>query len=272
LVSNTSQPFSTPSGKLSTDLLYNSNITGWLKTITMEKLKSAAGKLGVQLSAGQLEQFQTYYLELVEWNRRINLTTITDYEEVQTKHFLDSLTVILALKQCSKYQHLSVIDVGTGAGMPGLPLKIALPPIRLTLLDATAKKAAFLEHLKRKLALDFEIPVGRAEETAHSDRHRERYGIVLSRAVAPMRTLVELTLPFCKIGGTFIALKKGEISEEIGQAENAIGVLGGSLKEVNPVELEELFDQRLLVVIDKVSATPSGYPRRAGMPSKRPLV
>jgi 16S rRNA (guanine527-N7)-methyltransferase len=238
----------------------------------MEKLKSGADKLGIQLSPRQLEQFQIYYQELVEWNRRINLTAITDCEEVQTKHFLDSLTVILALKQLSEHQHPSVIDVGTGAGMPGLPLKIVLPSIRLTLLDATAKKAAFLEHLKRKLALDFEIVVGRAEEVAHLDRHRERYDIVLSRAVAPLTTLVEITLPFCKIGGMLIALKKGEISKETDQAENAIEMLGGNLREVKPVELEELPDQRLLVVIDKISATPFRYPRRPGMPSKRPLV
>ncbi len=146
----------------------------------MEKLKSGAQKLGLHLSPEQLEQFEIYYQELIDWNRKINLTSITDYEEVQVKHFLDSLTVTLAIKQEDIGKSLSVIDVGTGAGLPGIPLKILLPAIRLALLEATAKKAKFLEHLIRKLGLDdVEIVVGRAEEAAHKPQYREKFDLVI---------------------------------------------------------------------------------------------
>ena len=157
--------------------------------------------------------------------------------------------------------------------MPGIPLKILFPNIRLVLLEATAKKAAFLHHLKAKLRLDnVEIVVGRAEEVAHLSQYRERFDIVLSRAVASLPTLVELTLPFCNIDGKLIAHKKGEIDQEINEASKAIAVLGGKLREVKRVELAEFTDRRCLVVIDKVAATPEKYPRRPGIPGKRPLV
>ena len=243
------------------------------KMTSMEKLKSGAAKLGLSLSQGQLEQFNTYYQELITWNRRMNLTSITDYEEVQIKHFLDSLTVTLALKKSIGIESLRIIDVGTGAGMPGLPLKILFPDISLMLLDATAKKATFLHHIKDKLGLEnVEVVVGRSEEVAHLVEYRERFDIVLSRAVAPLATLAELTLPFCAIGGSFIAQKKGEIELEVSQADKAIGVLGGKLREVKRIELEEFTDERYLVIIDKISATPHQYPRRPGVPAKRPLV
>ena len=237
----------------------------------MEKLKIGAKKLGLHLNQRQVEQFSIYYQELVDWNQRMNLTAITDYEEVQIKHFLDSLTVTLALKQNSESFHL--IDVGTGAGLPGIPLKILLPNIKLVLLDATAKKATFLHHLKRKLGVDdIEIVVGRAEALAHQNQYREKFDIVLSRAVASLPTLVELTLPFCATGGSFIAQKKGTIDLEIDQAAKAISLLGGDLREVKRVDLEEFIDERWLIIIDKVSPTPQQYPRRPGIPAKRPLV
>ena len=237
----------------------------------MERLNSGAIKLGLRLNPGQLEQFSIYYQELVDWNKRVNLTAITDYEEVQIKHFLDSLTVTLALKQPLASFHL--IDVGTGAGMPGIPLKILLPNIRLVLLAATAKKAAFLQHLKQKLGLDnVEIVVGRAEEVAHLGEYRERFDIVLSRAVAPLPTLVEFTLPFCTIGGSFIAQKKGAVDLEINRATKAISTLGGNLREVKRVDLAEFSDERRLIIIDKVSVTPPQYPRRPAYLAKRPLV
>jgi len=237
----------------------------------MEKLESGAKKLGLELNPRQLEQFQIYYQELIDWNQRVNLTAITGYEEVQIKHFLDSLTVVLALKQ--PVSDISLIDVGTGAGIPGIPLKILLPDIRLVLLDATAKKAAFLHHIKHKLGLDnVEIIVGRAEEVAHEAQYREKFELVLSRAVARLPTLVELILPFCAIGGSFIAQKKGAIDSEISQAARAISLLGGNLREVKRVDLEEFADERWLIIIDKVSSTPHQYPRRPGMPAKRPLV
>ena len=170
----------------------------------MEKLSTGAIKLGLELNQRQLEQFYIYYQELLDWNRRLNLTAITDYESVQIKHFLDSLTVTLAWQQPISSMDFRLIDVGTGAGLPGIPLKILWPGIRLVLLDSTAKKAVFLHHLKQKLGLDdVEVVVGRAEEIAHETQYREKFDVVLSRAVAPLSTLVELTLPFCAIGGSF---------------------------------------------------------------------
>lgn len=238
----------------------------------MEKLIAGAKNLGLHLTARQLEQFQSYYQELVDWNRRMNLTAITDYEEVQLKHFLDSLTVTLALKQPISSKSLRLIDIGTGAGIPGIPLKILLPDIKLALLDSTAKKAAFLHHVKQKLELDdVEIVVGRAEEVAHDTQYRERFDVVLSRAVAPLPTLVELTLPFCTVSGSFIAQKKGAINQEISQAAKAISLLGGNLREVKRINLPEFTDGRQLIIIDKLSLTPELYPRHPGIPAKRPL-
>lgn len=239
----------------------------------MEKLNFGARKLGLHLSPRQLEQFDIYYQELVDWNQRINLTAITDYEEVQIKHFLDSLAVTLAWQQPIDNADFRLIDVGTGAGIPGIPLKILSPDIRLVLLDATAKKATFLHHLKDKLGLDnVEIVVGRAEDVAHKIQYREGFDLVLSRAVAPLPTLVELTLPFCTIGGSFIAQKKGATDLEISSARQAINLLGGNLREVKRIDLEEFTGERQLVIIDKVLPTPSKYPRRPGIPSKRPLL
>jgi 16S rRNA (guanine527-N7)-methyltransferase len=239
----------------------------------MDKLQYGAEKLGFRLSAKQLEQFQSYYRELVDWNKQLNLTAITDYEKVQVQHFLDSLTVVQALEQPVAEGDFSVIDVGSGAGMPGVPLKIVLPEIHLVLLEATGKKARFLSHLSHRLGLEnVEILTGRAEEVAPDARFRERFELVLSRAVASLPSLVELTLPFCMVGGSFIAQKKGDIEPEIEQSARAIELLGGRLREVKRVELSELDDSRYLVIIDKVAPTPPKYPRRPGMPEKRPLV
>jgi 16S rRNA (guanine527-N7)-methyltransferase len=238
----------------------------------MEKLIAGAQKLGLQLSPKQIGQFEIYYQELVDWNRKVNLTSITGYEEVQVSHFLDSLTVTLALR-LPEGKGMPVIDVGTGAGLPGIPLRILLPGIKLTLLEATAKKAKFLYHLTARLGLeDVEVVVGRAEEVAHDAKYREKFSLVLSRAVAPLPTLTELALPFCTVGGKLIAQKKGEIDLELSRASGAITVLGGQLREVKAVALEEFADKRWLVVIDKVAPTPLEYPRRPGMPKKRPIV
>ena len=239
----------------------------------MEKLKSGAAKLGLYLSQRQLEQFHIYYQELVDWNQRINLTSITGYEEVQVMHFLDSLTVNLALGQSIIGGGFRVIDVGTGAGLPGVPLKILFPDIKLVLLESTAKKAEFLRHLERRLELDnVEIVAGRAEDAAHETRYREKFDLALSRAVAPLPALVELTLPFCAVGGSVVAQKKGDIDIEIKMAARAINRLGGELQEVMAVDMEEFPDRRRLVIIDKVTHTLPQYPRRPGMPAKRPIV
>lgn len=239
----------------------------------MEILKLGAQKLGLHLSPRQLEQFQVYYQELMEWNQRMNLTAITGYEEVQIKHFLDSLTIRIVMPPPTGDTGCRLIDVGTGAGLPGIPLKIVFPDIRLVLLDSTAKKADFLHHLKDQLELsNVEIVVGRAEDLAQDTRYREKFDLVLSRAVAPLPTLTELTLPFCAIGGSFIAQKKGAIGAEVARAARAVSLLGGRLGESKRVELEEFTDERWLVVIDKVSSTPDKYPRRPGIPNKRPLL
>lgn len=236
----------------------------------MEKLKSGAQKLGIDLTPEQLEKFEDYYHEIIEWNRKVNLTSITDYEDVQVKHFLDSLTIITAIKLSNG---LNVIDIGTGAGLPGIPLKIVSPDIKLTLLEATAKKARFLEHLVQTLGLDkVQIATGRAEEIAHENRYREKFQLALARALAPLPVLAELALPFCEVGGCCIAQKKGDIGGEVARAIKAIEVMGGKLREVKPVGLEELNDKRYLVIIDKVRPTPPEYPRRPGRPAKRPII
>jgi 16S rRNA (guanine527-N7)-methyltransferase len=239
----------------------------------MKKLVEGAGKLGIKLNSRQVRQFELYYRELIEWNERINLTAITDYSSVQVKHFLDSLTITLALPEEEvKRPDFNIIDIGTGAGFPGVPLRILFPQPRLVLLEPTTKKTAFLHHIIHKLELqNVEVLNSRAEEAAHLPAYREQFALVLSRAVALLPTLVELTLPFCRIGGRFIAQKKGEIDQEVTRAKKAIAVLGGRLEQTKKIELEEFSDARYLVIIDKICSTPSEYPRRPGVPKRRPI-
>jgi 16S rRNA (guanine527-N7)-methyltransferase len=239
----------------------------------MKKLVDGAGKLGIKLSSRQVKQFELYYWELIEWNKRINLTAITDYSSVQVKHFLDSLTITLALSEEEVTgQDFNIIDIGTGAGFPGVPLKIVFPQPRLVLIEPTTKKTAFLHHIVRKLELEnVEVLNSRAEEAAHLPLYREQFTLVLSRAVALLPALVELTLPFCRIGGRFIAQKKGEIEQEVNRAKEAIVILGGKLDQIKKIELDEFDDARHLVIIDKICPTPGKYPRRAGLPKRRPI-
>jgi 16S rRNA (guanine527-N7)-methyltransferase len=239
----------------------------------MEYLRFGAAKLGIKLNSQQLEKFQVYYQQLIEWNQKINLTSITEFKEVQLKHFLDSLTVVSAFKKSTITKGLSVIDIGSGAGFPGLPLKIAFPNIKLVLLEATKKKANFINNLILKLNLnDVKSLTGRAEEIAHQPQYRQHFYIVLSRAVATLPALAELTLPFCAVGGRIIIHKKGYIEGEVNNSVKAIESLGGSQPEIREIEMPELVDDHYLVTIDKVSLTPEKYPRRSGMPIKRPIT
>ena len=238
----------------------------------MEVLSSGARRLGIQLSPEQLGQFHLYCEELVAWNRRFNLTAITGYQEVQVKHFLDSLTVALAAASDLARDGTRILDIGSGAGLPGIPLKIAFPGISLVLLEATAKKTEFLLHLTGKLGLyGVEIVQGRAEEVAHREQYREQFDMVVARAVASLASLAEIALPFCAPAGYFIAQKKGDIAAEIDRAGKAITTIGGELQEVKRIELAEFTDARRLVIIRKVSTSPPRYPRRPGIPAKRPL-
>ncbi len=238
---------------------------------SMNSLSEGAKQLGITLDSLQLKQFELYYHELADWNSRINLTAIVDSEGVQIKHFLDSLTLISVIKDkiASGYR---IIDIGSGAGFPGIPLKIAMPDIKMTLLEATAKKVLFLEHIVKKLALnDIEIINRRAEEAAQKPEYREQFDVAVSRAVAELAVLSELTLPFCKTGGCFIAQKKGDLQLEIEQSLKAVEILGGRLSKVEKINLAGLDDERYLVIIDKVMPAPGKYPRRPGIPEKRPI-
>ena len=238
----------------------------------MERLITGAEKLGLSLNREQIRQFEVYCREMLDWNQRVNLTAITDYEEVQTRHFLDSLTIYSVLEKSQSCENLNILDIGTGAGFPGIPLKITIPDIKLTLIEATGKKTEFLNYVVSVLGLEnVKITTGRAEELAHRAEYRTGFNVVVSRAVASMATLAELTLPFSPTGGMVIAPKKGDIRKEIEDALKAIDILGGSLHEVRLVELDELIDDRYLVIIDKVSPTPDKYPRRPGIPEKRPI-
>lgn len=224
--------------------------------------------LGIQLTDKQMNQFLLYYEMLVEQNKVMNLTAITDYDEVLKKHFIDSLSLI---KAYDLSREISLIDVGTGAGFPGVPLKIAFPNLKITLLDSLNKRIYFLNTVIEKLGItDIEGIHGRAEDFAKKSL-REKYDLCVSRAVANLSTLSEYCLPFVKVGGQFISYKSEKITEEKIAAENAISILGG--KVVNQVEftLPDSEIYRNLFVIEKIKETPKKYPRKAGLPGKEPL-
>ena len=239
----------------------------------MDLLIAGAKELHITLSPEHLAAFRVTYEELVSWNQKFNLTAITDYERVQVRHFLDSLSCLPAMEYQERLTDQRVIDVGTGAGFPGIPLKIVRPGLRLTLLEATEKKVSFLRHLVQRLGLQgVTVLHGRAEELGQATAHRERYDWAVARAVAEMPILAEYLLPLVKIGGRALAQKGENAPAEVHRAEHAITQLGGHVRRLMPVELHGLAETRYLVLVDKVAATAAQYPRRPGIPSKRPLV
>ncbi len=234
-----------------------------------EQFEKDLTAIGVTLSEKQVNQFLTYYEMLVEWNEVMNLTAITDYDEVMKKHFVDSLSLIQTFDVTKK---VSVIDVGTGAGFPGLALKIAYPNMKVTLLDSLNKRINFLNAVIEKLGLtDVETVHGRAEDFAKPGKLREKYDLCVSRAVANLTTLSEYCLPFVKVGGEFISYKSEKITEEMGNAKKAISILGGKFDRSKDFNLPDSDIYRNLVVIKKVKETPKKFPRKAGLPSKEPL-
>jgi len=243
----------------------------------VEILAAGAAALGLPLSAAQCEAFARYRERLLAWNRRVNLTAIVEPAEVETRHFLDSLTCALPLLAqwggAARVPSLRCVDVGSGGGFPGLPLKLALPQLHVTLLEATAKKADFLTYLVADLRLeDVDVVGARAEALAQSPAYRESYDVAFARALAPLPTLLELTLPFLRPGGLLVAPRKGHVEADVASATRAVDTLGGGPRTCVPVTVPRLADGRVLVVVDKVGPTPPGYPRRAGIPAKRPLV
>ena len=235
---------------------------------TIQFIKDA-GALGVNLTDFQVRQFLTYYEMLTEWNEVMNLTAITDYDEVMKKHFVDSMSLI---KAYDVEKRVSVIDVGTGAGFPGLVLKIAFPELQVTLLDSLNKRIRFLDAVIDKLGLSgVETIHGRAEDIARPGKFREKFDLCVSRAVANLSTLSEYCLPFVKINGLFISYKSEKVYEEIEISEKAISILGGKITKQIEFQLPDSDMYRNLVVIEKRKATPGKYPRKAGMPVKEPL-
>lgn len=225
--------------------------------------------LGLQLSAHQVELFAIYEKELLEWNEKFNLTAIRKPEEVRSKHFLDSLTCLLGFNKPKPWK---MIDIGTGAGFPGIPLKIAYPHLRLTLVESVGKKADFCRHMVDVLKLEkVDVLQARAEDLGRTTGHRESYDIAVARAVAALPILLEYLLPLVKVGGRVIAQKGESAPAEVHASNQALRVLGGRVHQMKPIQLPGVADDRFLVLIDKVAATPSIYPRRAGLAAKRPL-
>lgn len=234
---------------------------------SFDKFIEEVNKISINLTDEQLEQFRIYYEMLVEKNKVMNLTGITEWDEVLEKHFLDSISLIRAI---DLNQKLTVIDMGTGAGFPGIPLKIAFPKLKVTLADSLNKRVLFLQEVIDALKLEgIEAIHGRAEDLARDKKYREQYDLSVSRAVANLSTLSEYCLPFVKIGGQFISYKSGDVEEELAASKSAMFLLGGKINNTIKFELGE--SGRSFIIIDKVNGTPKTYPRKAGTPSKKPL-
>lgn len=236
----------------------------------METLvREAQALFNIHLSARQIAALSTYEKELLEWNQKFNLTAIRDLESIRTKHFLDSFSCVLAWKASPPNR---LIDVGTGAGFPGIPLKILYPNLKLTLVESVGKKVLFCQHLVRVLGLEHvDVIQARAEDLGQDARHRETYDCAVARAVANLNVLSEYLIPLVKIGGMVLAQKGESGPAEAQSAEEAMKLLGGKLKQLIPVHLPGVADDRYLIVVEKVAATPHKYPRKPGIPMKQPL-
>ena len=236
----------------------------------MDSLPGELHQLGLVLSKKQLSQFSAYSSYLLECNKRINLTAIKDPEAVDMLHFVDSLTVSMAISDKTK-TGMRVLDIGTGAGFPGIPIKLIFPDISLTLIESSKKKADFLDSLLRMLNLpDVNVVNSRSEDAARDSNLRESFDLVVCRGVAEMAVLIELSLPFLRIGGLLVAHKKANISDEIRKADSALAELGGKLMDVLRVNVKKLED-RSIVIVSKISPTKKKFPRRSGIPQKRPI-
>ncbi len=232
-------------------------------------LRDKAKEIGIELTDLQIDQFNEFYRLMVEWNKVMNLTGITEYEEVVEKHFIDSLSLV---KVIDISQVDSVIDVGTGAGFPGIPLKIAFPHLNFTLLDSLNKRIKFLNEVIENIGLENITTIhGRAEDFAKQENYREQFDLCVSRAVANLATLSEYCLPYVKVGGRFVSYKSGEIDEEVENSKTAIKVLGGKLKKIEKFQLLGTDIGRSFVEIQKVKNTGKKFPRKAGLPAKEPI-
>ncbi len=241
--------------------------TGSYETLDTRGLERDSAKLGISLDSTQLDKFRLYYRELARWNSTMNLTSVTGWEEVVETHFLDSLSIAGALASETRSAR-NFVDIGAGAGFPGIPMKIAFPGLSGLLVEATARKVEFLRNLAAGLELsDMEARHSRAETLARCESVREGFDLVFARAVAPMPALAELTLPFCRVGGVAALHKTASAADEIASAHRAIETMGGEIRDI----VSAGGDSKTLVVIDKVRNTPANYPRRPGIPSKRPL-
>jgi 16S rRNA (guanine527-N7)-methyltransferase len=236
----------------------------------MEKLARDAQTLfNIHLTGHQVGALVTYERELIEWNQKFNLTAIRDTDSIRTKHFLDSFSCVLAWKTTPPGR---LIDIGTGAGFPGIPLKILYPNMKLTLVESVGKKAMFCQHVVSVLGMEHvEVLRGRAENLGQDRRHREKYDWAVARAVANLNVLSEYLIPLVRVGGQIIAQKGESGPAEAQSAERAMELLGGKLKQLIPVHLPGVADDRYLVLIEKVAATPPKYPRKPGIPMKMPL-
>lgn len=235
----------------------------------MQNIKHKMEQLGITVSDRQVEQLNKYYELLVEKNKVINLTAITDYDEVVIKHFVDSAAIVKAVDLTRIH---TLIDVGTGAGFPGMVLNIIFPRLRVTLLDSLNKRIAFLNEVIDELGLsNIQTVHGRAEDMAHNKHFREKYDLVVARAVTNMSALSEYCIPFVRTGGRFVAYKASDCSEEVNQAANAIKLLGGSIQDIVRCKIPDTDIERAFVCVDKVKTSSQKYPRKAGLPTKLPL-